>query len=200
MSEMKSSHVGSSDVATIERPQNRTPARHRRRPPHGAVRPRRRRRVAHSGVRFASGLVLIAALVAAGVGVEGMLQASRARSRVASLQTQVTSLEQRLNADEQGAASARSQIGRVAGRATGAERSVTRWLAQINWSLQSVPSEGQLASLRGALDDYAACVGQLQSEIEHLGISWRINPVRPSADSFKLFTAAPTSGACASVR
>lgn len=196
---MKSSHVGS-DVATIERPQSRTPARETRRPPRGAVRPRRRRRVAHSGVRFASGLVLMAALVAAGVGVEGMLQASRAGSRVASLQAQVTTLQRRLNADEQGAASARSEIGRVAGLATGAERSVSRSLARINWSLQSVPSEGQLASVRGAIDDYVACVGQLQSEVEHLGISWRINPARPSADSFKLFTAAPASGACSSGR
>jgi hypothetical protein len=194
MSEMKASHVVS-DVATIDRPQSRTPARRRRLAPRDAGHPRSRRRVAHSGIRFASGLVLIAALVAAGVGVEGMLQASRARSQVSSLQGQVTSLERRLNADEQTAASARTEMGRVAGRATGVDRSVTRTLARINWSLQSVPSEGQLARLRGALDGYAACVGQLQSEIEHLGISWKINSSRPSTDSFKLFTAAP-AGAC----
>jgi hypothetical protein len=142
----------------------------------------------------------MAAVVGGALGVEGSVQASHARSRVASLQGQVTTLERRLDADERGAAGARTEIGKVAGRATGVERSVSHSLARINWSLQSVPSEGQLASLRSALNTYAACVGELQSEIARLGISWRINPARPSADYFKLFTAAPSSRACSSVR
>ena len=151
------------------------------------------------GGRFVSGVLLMAAVTGGALGVEGSIQASHARSRVVTLQGQVTSLERRLDAVEQGDASARTELGKVAGRATGVEQSVSRSIARINWSLQSVPSEGQLASLRGALNAYAACVGELQSEIARLGISWRINPARPSADYFKLFTAAPPSGACSSI-
>jgi hypothetical protein len=144
-------------------------------------------------------VLLMLALTAGAFGVEGLIQASRERSRVDALEAQVTSLTQRVTADEQGAASERAEVGKVAGRATGVARSVSRSLARINWSLQSVPSEGELAQLRGTLDAYATCVGELQGELDGLGINWRIDPAKPSSDYFKLFTAASDSGACAAV-
>jgi hypothetical protein len=143
-----------------------------------------------------AGLLLMAAVAGGAFGVEGLIQASRAGARVTSLQAQLTSLEQRVGVDEQGAASARAQMGKVAGRATGAERSVSRSLARINWSLQSVPSQGELAQMRGQLAAQNACIGQLRSEIAGLGIDWRIYPARPSADYFKLYTAAPGTSSC----
>jgi len=136
------------------------------------------------------------ALTAGALGVDGLIQASHERSHVAALQSEVTSLQQRLSADEQGAASERAEVGKVAGRATGVARSVSRSLARINWSLQSVPSEGELARLRGTLDAYAACFGQLQGELNGLGINWRIDPAKPSTDYFKLFTSAPAATSC----
>jgi hypothetical protein len=142
------------------------------------------------------GIFLMVALTAGGFGVEGLIQASQEHSRVGALQAEVASLTRRLDADEQGAASERVEVGKVAGRATGVARSVSRSLARMNWSLQGVPSEGQLASLRGQLDAYASCVGQLQSEIAGLGINWRIDPGKPSTDSFRLSTSAPASSAC----
>jgi len=153
----------------------------------------------HAGSRFVGGVLLMVALTAGAFGVDGLIQASHERSHVAALQSQVTSLQQRLSADEQGAASERAEVGKVAGRATGVARSVSRSLARINWSLQSVPSEGELARLRGTLDAYAACVGQLQGELNGLGINWRIDPAKPSTDYFKLFTTAPASAACSGV-
>jgi len=136
------------------------------------------------------------ALTAGAFGVEGLIQASHERSSVAALQAQVTSLTQRLSADEHGAASERAEVGKVAGRASGVARSVSRSLARINWSLQSVPSESQLAVLRNAVDAYAACVGELQSELSGLGIDWRIDPEKPSSDYFKLFTGGRVSASC----
>jgi hypothetical protein len=97
-------------------------------------------------------------------------------------------------------ASERAEVGKVAGRATGVARSVSRSLARINWSLQSVPTEAQLGALRSAVDAYATCVGELQSELNRLGINWRIDPAKPSSDYFKLFTAVPASGACSASR
>jgi hypothetical protein len=143
-----------------------------------------------------AGLLLMAAVAGGAFGVEGLIQASHAGTRVTSLQAQLTSLEQRVGVDEQGAASARAQMAKVAGRATGAERSVSRSLARINWSLQSVPSQGELAQMRGQLAVQNACIGQLRSEIAGLGIDWRIYPARPSADYFKLYTAAPGTSSC----
>jgi hypothetical protein len=139
------------------------------------------------------------ALTAGAFGVDGLIQASREHSRVTALQSQLTTLQQRVSADEQGVASERIEVGKVAGRATGVARSVSRSLARINWSLQSVPSEGEMARLRGTLDAYAACVGQLQGELNGLGINWRIDAAKPSTDYFKLFTTASASGACSAV-
>ena len=135
------------------------------------------------------------ALTGGGLGVEGLIQASQERSRVGALQADVTSLTQRVGADEQGAASERAEVGKVAGRAIGVARS----LARMNWSLQSVPSQGELAQLRGTLDAYAACVGQMQGELNGLGINWRIDAAKPATDYFKLFTTASSSGACSAV-
>jgi hypothetical protein len=136
------------------------------------------------------------ALTAGAFGVDGLIQALHERARVASLQAEVGSLEQRVGADEQGVASDRVAVGEVAGKATGLERSVSRSLARINWSLQSIPSEGQLARVRGLLDADATCIGQLQTELAGLSINWRIDPEKPSTDYFKLFTGAPVSASC----
>jgi hypothetical protein len=201
MSDTKSSRAGI-DLASVEPSPWRAPSRGARPSARqlSASRGRRGTRGAPSaGSRFLGGVLLMVALTASGFGVEGLIQASHERSHVSALQAQVTSLTQRLAADEQGVASERAEVGKVAGRATGVARSVSRSLARISWSLQSVPSEGEMARLRGTLDVYAACVGQLQDELNGLGINWRIDAAKPSTDSFKLFTTARPSGACAAV-
>jgi hypothetical protein len=144
-------------------------------------------------------VVLILALALAGFGAEGLLAASRAQSRVAALESELTSLQQRVAADEHGVASESAHVRTIAARTTGTDRSLTRTLARINWSLQSMPSEGELARLRGELDTYAACVGQLQSELAGLGLNWRIDPAKPSTDYFRLVMSAPAAGACSAL-
>jgi hypothetical protein len=147
-------------------------------------------------VRFIGGLLLTVALTAGAFGVDGLIQASRERSRVASLQAELTSLQQRVAADEQGDASQRIQLSKVTGKATGIERSVSRTLGRLHWSLQSVPSEAELARVRSQLGADAACIGQLQDQLDGLGIDWRIYPEKPSSDYFKLSSTAPASVSC----
>jgi hypothetical protein len=195
---MKASRVGIDAVKTEPPAWRATSLRERPGRRRGGT--RRRSATPHAGSRFIGGMLLMVALTAGAFGVEGLIQASRERSRVNALQAQVTSLTQRLGADEQGAASERAEVGKVAGRASGVARSVSQSLAHINWSLQSIPSEAQLAVLRSAVDSYAACVGELQTELNGLGINWRIDPEKPASDYFKLFTAAPASGACSASR
>ncbi len=154
----------------------------------------RRRRTLHTQgkLRFATGIVLMVALVTAGFGVESYLRAARSQKRVAALQADLASLAQRVSADEQAAAGDRRHVGSVAARASAAQRSVTR----MTWQLQSVPSETQLAGLRNEVANYAACVPELQNEISSLRLTWRIYAAKPAADSFKLFTATPASASC----
>ena len=54
----------------------------------------------------------------------------------------------------------------------------------------------QLAALNAA---YAACIPQLQNEIAGLGINWRIDPMKPSTDYFRVATTAPVSASCSSL-
>lgn len=138
-------------------------------------------------------LALIVAAAGAAWGANGTLQASRSRAHVAVLQAEVASLEQRLTADERAAAGQARHLRTVAARAGGAQQSLQR----INWALQSVPSEAQVANVRNELAAYTACLPQLQREIEGLGLSWRLDPAKPATDSFKLFTASRVSRACA---
>ena len=199
MSNSKSARVGR-DVVAAERPFSRP------QPAVGPARAAGHPRVRGGGrggpparIRFATGLVLVLALALAGFGAEGLASASRSRSRVASLQAEVSSLQQRLVADERGAASESGHVRAIAARTTGANRSLGRSLARLDWSLQSVPSEGELARLRSELSAYVACAGQLQGELDGLGIDWRIDPAKPSTDYFKLVTSAPASRACAAL-
>ena len=134
-------------------------------------------------MRFIGGLLLIVALTAGGFGVVGLIQASHERSRVSSLQAELTSLQQRVATDEQGSASERIEVGKVAGRATGIERSMSRTLGRVNWTLQSVPSEAELARVRSQLDADA-----------------RIDPGKPTSDYFTLTSAAPASASCPASR
>ena len=165
-------------------------ARHRQ-PRVGDV---RRRRTLHTQgkLRFASGIVLIIALVTAGFGVESYLRAVRSQKRVAALQADLASLEQRVSADERAAAGDRRHVRSVAARASAAQQSVKR----VTWQLQSVPSEAQLAGLRNEVANYAACMPQLRNEIDSLRLTWRIDAAKPSADAFKLFVATPASASC----
>jgi hypothetical protein len=137
------------------------------------------------------------AFVAVAFGVEGLLQASRSQSRIATLQASLDSLQLRVRADERAAASAaageRARTSRVARQASGAGRA----LARVNWQLESLPSEPQVARLRSELAAYAGCVPQLENEINGLGINWRIDPMHPSTDYFRLSTTTPMSAACA---
>ncbi len=158
-----------------------------------APRARRRRTLHTQGkLRFASGIVLMIALVTAGFGIESYLRAERSQRRVAALQADLEALGQRVGADERAAAGDRRHARSVAARAAAAQQSVKR----MAWQLQSLPSEAQLAGLRTEVADYAACVPQLQNEIAGLRLSWRINAAKPAADSFKLFSATPASASC----
>lgn len=184
------------DGATVGRRARRMQARRVRSQERRAAELRRARlRRAHGKLRFATGIVLIVALVAAAFGAEGFIKASRSQRRVATLQSELDSLQQRLAADEHGAASERQHVRTVAARASSAQKSVRH----VSWLLQSVPSQAQLASVRNELAPYAACIPQLERELSGLGISWRIDPRKASNDYFKLFTQAPMSASCGAV-
>lgn len=157
----------------------------------------KRRRTFHAQgrLRFVTGIVLIIALATAVFGVEAYKRAARSEQRVAALQADLASLEQRVTGDERAAAGDRRHARSVAARATAAQRSVQR----VNWQLQSVPSEAQLAGMRNELAAdaaYAACIPALQSEIDGLRLNWRIDAGKPATDSFKLFTSAPAPASC----
>ncbi len=180
-----------------------TAGRIRRGAPPGspAVAKRRTRRIRHARhsyplgpARFVTGVVAIIAVATAVFGIEAYARAGHDQTRIAALQSDLASLEQRVNADEHGATSMRQHVGKVAAQAS----STRRALARFNWALQSVPSEAQVAGMRNEFAAYAACIPQLQREIAGLGISWKVNPGKTSIDFFKLSTAAPISGSCAS--
>jgi len=160
---------------------------------------RRRQTTRHRGrayprgvLRFATGIVLIVALAAAGFGAASYTRAARSEKRVATLQAEVAALQQRVAGDERAALGAQQHAGRLVARANAAQQSIKRF----SWQLQSVPSEAQLAGLRSQVAAYAACLPQLQREINGLRLSWTIDATKPSADSFKLFTSAPASASC----
>jgi hypothetical protein len=166
--------------------------------PRGARRPvpvRRRRHPyeAHGRLWLAIIVGLIIAVAGATWGIRGATQASRSQSRLAALQAQLTGLQQRVAADERAVATERQQLRGVAARSGGVQRSLQR----INWALQSVPAEAQVASMRNDVAAYAGCIPQLQREIDGLGLSRITDPTKPSTDSFKLVTAAPVSPSCA---
>jgi hypothetical protein len=129
------------------------------------------------------------------VAVIGLRQASRSAARVASLHADLQALQVRVAADEHAAASQRLYLHGVAAKASGAQRS----LKHVSWTLQSLPTEAEVGRLRGELAAYATCIPQLQHELAGLGISWRIDPVKRSADYFKPFTANPVSGSCSAL-
>jgi cell division protein FtsB len=150
---------------------------------------------AQGRLRFVTGLVLIIALATAIFGVEAYKRAARSEQHVAALQAELSSLGQRVADDERAAAGDRLHARSVAARATAAQRSVQR----VNWQLQSVPSEAQLAGMRNELAAYAAyatCIPALQTEINGLRLTWRIDADKPATDSFKLFTSAPAPASC----
>jgi cell division protein FtsB len=181
------------DDARVGRRARRIQARRVRSQERRATEVRRARlRRNHGTLRFASGIVLIVALVAAGFGAEGYVKASRSQRRVATLQAELDGLQQRIADDEQRAASDRRHVRTIAARASSAQKSVRH----VSWLLQSVPSEAQLASVRNEFAPYATCLPQLERELSGLGISWKIDPAKPASDYFRLFTRAPSSAAC----
>lgn len=144
-------------------------------------------------VRFVAGVALVIAVAATAVAVEGFTQAAHSQQRVAELQAQLRSFGLRIGADERSAAGERQLMRGVAARADGARRSLDR----VSWQLQSLPSEAEVARVRGELDAYAGCIPRLQGEIDGLGIVWKRGPTKPGTDYFKLFTTtAPKSASC----
>lgn len=144
--------------------------------------------------RFVTGVAVIIALATAAFGVEAYVRAGHQQARITALQADLASLQQRLVADEHGAAAVRQHIRSVAAQTNSARRA----LARLHWALQSVPSEAQVAGVRNEFAAYAACIPELQSEIAGLGVSWKVNPAKSSIDFFKLSTNAPISASCAS--
>jgi hypothetical protein len=169
--------------------------------PQRSVAPAARRRVKRrprayplGPARFVTGVAVIVALATAAFGVEAYVRAGHEQTRIAALQADLTTLQQRVASDEHGAASEQQKVRKVAAQAASARRAVGRF----SWALQSVPSEAQVAGVRNEFAEYAACIPQLQSEIAGLGVSWRFNPAKRSVDLFKLSTSAPISSSCAS--
>jgi hypothetical protein len=141
-----------------------------------------------------TGVVAIVAVATAVFGIEAYVRAGHEQQRITALQADMAGLQRRMSADEHGAASMGQHVRKVAAQASSARRAVARF----NWALQSVPSEAQVAGVRNEFAAYAACIPQLQREIAGLSVSWRVNPSKASIDFFKLSTAAPISGSCAS--
>lgn len=184
------------DAVTAERPSRRVAARRSRpqarRTPHGRRRPAAQPR---GVLRFATGVVLIIAIATAVFGVGAYNRAARSEQHVSALEAELASLQQRVAGDERAAAGAQRHARTVAARASAAQRSVQR----VDWQLQSVPTEAQLAGMRNELAAYAAyaaCIPALQSEINGLRLNWRIDANKPATDSFKLFTTAPAPASC----
>lgn len=144
--------------------------------------------------RFVTGVAVIIALATAAFGVEAYVRAGHQQTRITALQADLSRLQQQVTADEQSAASVRRRVHSVAAQASGARRAVSR----LQWALQRVPSEAQVAGVRNEFAAYAGCIPQLQREIAGLGVRWRVNPSKTSINFFKLSTTAPISTSCAS--
>ena len=191
---MQTSHFGA-DVTTVRR-------RRRGAPPASASAAARRarwvkpaRRAYPLGpARFVTGVAVIVALVTAVFGIEAYVRAGHQQTRITALQADLVRLQDRVTADEHGAAGMRQHVRGVAAQASDARQAVAR----LRWALQSVPSEAQIAGVRNEFAAYAGCIPQLQREIAGLGVSWRVNPTKTSIDFFKLSTTAPISASCAS--
>jgi hypothetical protein len=158
-----------------------------------AVRRRRYPHETHGRIWLAMLVAMIVAAAGAAYGVRGATQASRSQTHIATLQAQLAGLQQRVAADEHTAAGERRTLRTVAARAGGVQRSLQR----VNWALQSVPSQEQLASVRDGLAGYAGCIPELQREIAGLRLTWRIDAAKPATDSFTLSSTAPVSASCA---
>ncbi|MGH2885722.1 MAG: hypothetical protein ACRDPA_23985 [Solirubrobacteraceae bacterium] len=159
----------------------------------------RARRVRRHGyslgpARFVMGVVVVVAVATAAFGVQAYVRAGHDQTRIAALQADLTSLQQRVAGDEHAAANEQRDVHKVAAQASSVRRAVGRF----SWALQSVPSEAQVAGVRNEFAAYAACIPQLQSEIAGLGVSWRFNQAKHAIDMLKLSTTAPISGSCAS--
>lgn len=163
------------------------------RPRHQYARSRRPHPYDAAG-RLWAAILLAVAIAAAGAawGAHAATQASHAQSRIGALQAELAGVQRRVADEERSLAGQARHLRSIAARATGAQRS----LQHINWMLQSVPSESQLAALRSVLAAYGACIPQLQREIDGLGLSWRIDAAKPATDYFRLSTGAAISAAC----
>jgi hypothetical protein len=194
MREMQTSHVGA-DMTTAGRRRRGAPSSSVSAAARRArwVRPARRA-YPLGPARFVTGVAVIVALATAAFGVEAYVRAGHQQTRIAALRADLASLQQRVAADERGAASVRRHVRSIAAQASSARQAVAR----VRWALQSVPSQAQVAGVRNEFAAYASCIPQLQSEIAGLGVSWRINPGKPAIDFFKLSTSAPISASCAS--
>ncbi len=157
-----------------------------------AARRRRHPYEAHGRLWLAVFVAIAVAVAGATWGIRGATQASGSHSQIALLQAQVASLQDRIAADERTAASQRRQLRRVGARASGVQQSLQR----INWALQSVPSQSQIAGMRDDVASYAGCIPQLQREIDGLALTWKIDAAKPATDSFKLLTTTPVSASC----
>jgi hypothetical protein len=134
----------------------------------------------------------VVALAAALFTVQGLTALSRSHAQLAALRADVSNLQQRVRSDEQMAAADRRRMRTVTAQASGAARA----LQHVSWQVASLPTEAEVAHLRGGLALYATCLPQLQREISRLGIAWRIDPRKPRKDYFKPFTAASISPTC----
>ena len=142
-----------------------------------------------------TGGALVIAFVATAFATVGLLQAGRSGRRVTALRAELAALEQRMGADESAAAIQRRYVHGVAAKAIGAQRS----LQQVSWEVEALPTETEVARLRGELSAYAACIPQLQRELAGLGMSVRIAAGRGRPRSLTPFATRPLSPACSAL-
>jgi hypothetical protein len=184
------------DVTSSDRRRRGVPSPHATRGSRRATPRARRVRAGYrpGPARFVTGVAVIVALTTAAFGIEAYVRSGHEQRRITALEGKLTGLQQRLATDEHAAAGDRRHVGRVAAQTTAARRA----LARLNWALQSVPSEAQMAGVRNEFAAYAACIPQLQREIAGLSVNWKVNPGKAAINLLKLSTTAPISASCAS--
>src|SRR5579859_721616 len=116
---MQTSRV-TADVTTAGRRRRGAPSRSAS-PTARRTRPARRARAyARGPARFVTGVAVIIALGTAAFGVEAYVRAGHQQTRITALRADLTRLEQRVTADEHGAAVVRRRVRSVAAQASSA--------------------------------------------------------------------------------
>lgn len=141
-------------------------------------------------LRFVAGGALILALAGVAVGASGYLAATRAQSRAETLGQTVSSLVQRLRADERHAAAAQTRVRAIAARAAGTARQAARVATQL------ADVSSQMQGFQAEVGRYSSCLPELQAEITGLVIRWHMGRFKSSPAYVTLADKAHVSRVC----